>query len=269
MLVSSCKHYREGSTDKTHFPLYLFLAGVGSGKSRHASEFYKSAVECINDEDYELQKRLKDASRSALGGTRILLQLLPDLQLKDLGRRYEAPDPLDVIELLAKRRGCSLPESTIILVIDGVQNIFDNPLFRATVTAIGDLTAQGPFVIPCSTATSSTDIHDAFGLSSRPRMYLPVEPLEPQRINGALIFNPDPLTKILVDDCGGHGRALEILAKTLAKKRLLELYHSAINWSGDEARSLILAVLTHQLLDANLPLPNTNKTLKGTEKTLE
>jgi hypothetical protein len=61
MLVSSCKHYREGSTDKTHFPLYLFLAGVGSGKSRHASEFYKSAVECINDEDYELQKRLKDA----------------------------------------------------------------------------------------------------------------------------------------------------------------------------------------------------------------
>jgi hypothetical protein len=48
-------------------------------------------------------------------------------------------------------------------------------------------------------------------------MYLPVEPLEPQRINGALIFNPDPLTKILVDDCGGHGRALEILAKTLAK----------------------------------------------------
>jgi hypothetical protein len=47
------------------------------------------------------------------------------------------------------------------------------------------------------------------------------------------------------------------------QKRLLELYHSAINWSGDEARSLILAVLTHQLLDANLPLPNTNKTLKG------
>jgi hypothetical protein len=65
-------------------------------------------------------------------------------------------------------------------------------------------------------ATSSTEIQDAFGLSSRPRIYLPVEPLESPRINGALALNPDPLTKIL-EDCGGHGRALEILAEILAE----------------------------------------------------
>jgi len=84
-------------------------------------------------------------------------------------------------------------------------------------TAIGDLIAQGPFVIPCCTATSSVEIHDAFGLSSRPRVYLQVEPLESPQINAAPVFQMDSLTKILVNDCGGHGRALEILAETLAE----------------------------------------------------
>jgi hypothetical protein len=293
-LLSSYKQYREGSRDKIHHPLYIFLAGVGSGKSRHASEFYQSTVKCINDENSELQKRLEDAwvfhvsmeNGTSLRqeeveaplkaiGTRMLLQLLPDLQLDDLVGRYQAPIPLEVLRLIAKCRGCSLQESTVILVIDGLQNIFDNPHFRETVTAIGDLTAQGPFVIPCCTATSSTEIRDAFGLSSRPRIYLPIEPLEPPLINGALVFNPDPLTKILVEDCGGHGRALELLAEILAEvdiaqcnlkslmakiqKRLLKLYQFALNWSPDEARALILAVLTHQLLAVNSPLPNTTK----------
>jgi hypothetical protein len=132
-------------------------------------------------------------------------------------------------------------------------------------------------VIPCCTATSSTEIHDAFGSSSRPRIYLPIEPLEPPRINGAPVFNPDPLTKILVEDCGGHGRALELLAGILAEvdiaqcnlkslmakiqNRLLNLYQFALNWSPDEARALILAVLTHQLLAINSPRQNIRRNL--------
>ena len=206
----------------------------------------------------------------------MLRQLLPDMMLKDVIRLYAAPNPLDVLQLVAKHHNCDVTKVAVILVIDGLQNIFDNQHFKSTLTAIGDLTAQGPFIIPCCTATSSVEISDAFGLSSRPRVYLQVEPLELPHINGAPVFQTDPLTKILVNDCGGHGRALEILAETLAevdigqcsleflmadiRKRLLRLYHSAINWSHEEARSLILAVLTHQFLDGNSPLPNTQKT---------
>jgi hypothetical protein len=222
-----------------------------------------------------LQEEEEEAPFKAIG-TRMLRQLLPDMMLKDVIRPYAAPNPLDVLQLVAKHHNCDVMKVAVILVIDGLQNIFDNQHFKSTLTAIGDLTAQGPFIIPCCTATSSAEISDAFGLSSRPRVYLQVEPLESPQINGAPVFQTDPLTKILVNDCGGHGWALEILAETLTEvdigqcsleflmadiqKRLLRLYHSAINWSDEEARSLILAVLTHQFLNGNSPLPNTQKT---------
>ena len=60
-LLVSYKNYQEGSKDKLHHPLYLFLSGVGTGKSRHASEFHKSVVKCLGDDNSELQNRLKDA----------------------------------------------------------------------------------------------------------------------------------------------------------------------------------------------------------------
>ena len=41
--------------------------------------------------------------------------------------------------------------------------------------------------------------------------------------------------------------------------RLLQLYQSAIKWTDQEAQSLIEAVLTNQSLNANAPLPHTNK----------
>ena len=293
-LISSYEHYRKGSKDKLHHPLYLFLAGVGAGKSRHATEFSKSVVKCLSDDDAELGGKLNDAwvfhvsleNGTSLGeeetqaplkaiGTRMLLQLQPHLQLKHLVQRFKPPHPLDILELIAKRHRCRLAETVVILVIDGLQNIFENPRFRSTVTSIGDLTAQGPFVIPCCTTTSSAEIQAAFGFSSRPRVYLDVEPLESPDIDGSAVFGNDPLTNILVRDCGGHGRALEILAEVLAKTnikdcnlkmlmtdiqgRLLQLYQAAIKWTTREAQSLILAVLTSQRLDAHSPLPHTNK----------
>jgi len=40
-------------------PLYLFL--FGTGKSRHATEFHRATIECLEDEDEELKKRLEGA----------------------------------------------------------------------------------------------------------------------------------------------------------------------------------------------------------------
>ena len=216
-LMESYKHYREGSTDKIYHPLYFFIAGVGAGKSRHATKFSKSVVECLSDDDAELKNKLNDAwvfhvsleNETSLReeetqapfeaiGTRMLLQLLPHLRLKDLVQRFKPPDPLDILELIAKQHRCRLAETVVILVIDGLQTIFENTYSRSTVMNIGDLTASGPFIIPCYTATSSPEI-----LSSRPRLYLGVEPLESPDIDGSAVFGNDPLTNILVRDCGG------------------------------------------------------------------
>ncbi|GES86441.1 crinkler (CRN) family protein, putative [Rhizophagus clarus] len=59
------EHYKQfllGKFDKTNIPLYLFLSGTVTGKSRNASEFHKTAINCLSDnEDEELLARIKDA----------------------------------------------------------------------------------------------------------------------------------------------------------------------------------------------------------------
>ena len=136
-------------------------------------------------------------------------------------------------------------------------------------------TAQGPFVVPCCTATRSAEIQKALGDSTRKRIFLPVGPLELPQVNGKPVFKTDLLTKMLMGDCGGHGRALEMLAEVLdnvdigecniqtlmanLQRELRELYPLAFKWTSQEARSLVMAVLTRQRLSAESPLPNTEK----------
>src|SRR5436190_4122063 len=59
------EHYKQfllGNIDKTYIPTYFFLSGAGTGKSRNASEFYKTAISCLSaNEDEELLARIKDA----------------------------------------------------------------------------------------------------------------------------------------------------------------------------------------------------------------
>src|SRR6202000_402967 len=53
------QHFRHGQIDKSTMPVYLFLSGIGPGKSRNASELHNSAIESVEDE--ELKKKLQDA----------------------------------------------------------------------------------------------------------------------------------------------------------------------------------------------------------------
>jgi hypothetical protein len=53
-------------------------------------------------------------------------QLLPGMMLKDVIRPYPAPNPLDILQLVAKHHNCDVTKAAVILVIDGLQNIFDN-----------------------------------------------------------------------------------------------------------------------------------------------
>ena len=281
-------------------PLYLFLSGAGTGKSRHATEFHKTIIGCLGDEDEELKTRLERAWVFHVSlengtnlreeerhdpfkaiGTRMLLQLLPKEEYDEIIHNYEAPDPMLVIRLVAKYHNRDLKSASVILVIDGLQNIMDSGLrahsFHTTLTCIGDLTTQGPFLLPCCTATISNAVNQALGPSSRRRILLPVNPLEPPFIHQAPVFKTDdPLVKLLVNDCGGHGRALEILADTLVKfntdksslgdlmrvlrDELITLYGAAIRLMPSEVHALALAVLTRQRLHAYSFVPNTNKT---------
>lgn len=54
-------HYRAGEIDKATMLLYLFLSGAGMGKSRNASEFHWTAVECLGAKDEELKNKLQNA----------------------------------------------------------------------------------------------------------------------------------------------------------------------------------------------------------------
>src|SRR6185369_15084458 len=99
--------------------------------------------------------------------------------------------------------------------------------------------------------------------SHRKHVYLPVASLEPPnyRQDHSLVpvFKNDEITKTLVEDCGGHGRALEVLNDCLAgrsieecnldtlmndlRHKLTETYRNAILISAEDARPIARAVL--------------------------
>ena len=140
------EHYKQvvlGKFDKTNIPIYLFLSGAGTGKSRNASEFHKTAINCLSaNEDEELLARIKDAYVFHVSyengtnlrpkeddplravGSRMLFQLLrEEMSLNDVLFRYEAPFPMSVISLVAKHENRDMKDITVILVVDGLQQI--------------------------------------------------------------------------------------------------------------------------------------------------
>ncbi|KAF8956431.1 hypothetical protein BGZ46_002378, partial [Entomortierella lignicola] len=291
-------HFMEGRYDKMYMPIYLFLSGAGTGKSRNASEFHNTAMSSLSDDDTELRIRLQHAwafhvtleNGTALQpseldpvhavGSRMLLQLVPGTELVDILRDYEAPHPLDVIRLVAKHYNQQLSDSTIILVVDGMQRLMSNyeaglqadSVFYKTLTAIGDLTQYGAFILPCCTATVTRPVNECLKSSVRKRVFLPVAPLTTPQQEGRPIFDQNSaLLRILESDCGGHGRALEILWDLIRSRdmqrcdvgelmvrlrtRLAEQYREAFP-EQHVAKAIINAVLTHQRLSTRQIVPN-------------
>ncbi|KAF9376872.1 hypothetical protein BGX21_003372, partial [Mortierella sp. AD011] len=328
-------HFCNGEKDKTHMPFYLFLSGAGTGKSRNATEFHRTAVQCLShginiSEDQnmddsietggdaggeamdvtddnqaletELRTRLENAwvfhvtlengsalrsceANDAVGaiGTRMLLQLLPERQLDDVLKEFQAPNPMQVLRLVANNRQERLEEATVILVIDGMQRLMTtyedglkpNSTFYRALTAIGDYTQMDPFLLLCCTATVTRPISESLMSSQRRRVFLPVAPLQTPSINSVPIFNlQSRLMRTLMEDCSGHGRALELLWNITRdhnmdecnignlmndiRKELIKLYNGALP-KDHEARAIVTAVLCHQRLPQFEFVPNTTK----------
>ncbi|RIA92386.1 hypothetical protein C1645_820819 [Glomus cerebriforme] len=319
------KYYRQGQFRQSYMPMYFFLSGAGTGKSRNATEFYNTTIKCFEKEgDSELKNMIQNAlvfnitfendtslrqeveldAYKAIG-TRMLLQLLHTMNIDEIISTYKAPNPWEVLQLIAKNKKQDLKRIPVFLIVDALQhimynskenivnsennntinsndNIMNSKKFYQTIMDIGDLGCKGTFLIPCCTATITGPIDSFLNTLYRKCIYLPVPSLHPPTVyqkdtkKSTKVFQQNFITEILVGDCGGHGRALEILQKVLMKYNINEcnldllmddLYNSftkqyvdAFNLSDNEAKIIAKAILTHQLLDLDEEIPKTNKT---------
>ncbi|RHZ86987.1 hypothetical protein Glove_41g128 [Diversispora epigaea] len=205
-----------GRFDKLNLPLYLFLSGAGTGKSRNANEFHQTAITCLSaQEDEELLTRIKEAwvflisfengfnlqikneSDSYLAiGTRMLFQLLREkMELHKIIETYEPPNPLDVVSLISKYYNQNKKNITVILVVDGMQQLmkkkddglYSNSKFYSTLTSVANLAFNGIFLMPVCTSTISGLVNSVLRYSTWKCIYLPVPSLQPQAINKEIV----------------------------------------------------------------------------------
>ncbi|CAG8438877.1 10974_t:CDS:2 [Acaulospora colombiana] len=227
------KFWKAGQLDKIKIPQYFILAGAGEGKSRTAQELPNLLIEYTND-DINLQNRLKSAfvfnisfengtkltgmeksNRINAIGNRMLFQLLqqPGESWNVFNNRYDAT-PEDVLHRIAKNYNQKFTDLNVIIILDGLQmalDKFDDGNDRCT-------------------ATISMPIHYSLARSAQLRIFLPTTLLKPPKINNSPVFANDPVTKMLIDDMGGHGRALEALGEVLNDRDLSEVnYIDLIN----------------------------------------
>ncbi|CAG8689995.1 18168_t:CDS:2 [Rhizophagus irregularis] len=296
--------FLKGDFDKTNIPIYLFLSGAGTGKSRNANEFQQTAISSVS-KDKDLLARIKDAyvfnvsyeNGTALRpredpflaiGTRMLFQLLrEEMDFDEVRLTYEPPSPMSVLSLVAKYRNRDLKDITVILIVDAMQQLMlstddglnkDSDFYR-TMSSIGDLGLKKIFLLPCITCTIATSVEKALQFSHRKRAYLPVPSMKPptyRQGNKVIpVFEKKEIMDILVEDCGGHGRALEVLSECMAGRsiekcnvenlmndlrfRLTDRYVEALQNTGRDARAIARAVLTRTLLDVDKPVPRTEK----------
>lgn len=151
----------------------------------------------------------------------MLRQLLPEykqekMTISKLNKLFVPPTPDDVISCFeVAELPDALKKKALVLVVDGLRRLNDNrDDLNDIVTNLGDL-AHGGFFLVCGTSTISGPVSRAMRESQRWRVYLPCEPIEaPRKADGQTVFTQhNLLARVLIEDCGGHGRALEILAE--------------------------------------------------------
>src|SRR4051812_31207039 len=132
--------------DKRNIPIYLFLSGAGTGKSRNANEFHQMAITCLSAKEDEnllariqqawvflisyengLSLKLRETDPYLAIGTRMLFQLLrKKMMFHEIIEAFEPPDPIDVVKLMAKHYNQSWSDITVILIIDGIHQLMND-----------------------------------------------------------------------------------------------------------------------------------------------
>ncbi|CAG8691070.1 16884_t:CDS:2, partial [Racocetra fulgida] len=186
------------------------------------------------------QLRYQESNPYLAIGTRMLFQLLREkMDLYEIIETYYPPNPMDVVKLIAKHYNRDLKSATIILVVDGMQQLMENKddglklnsTFYKTLTSFADLAFSGTFMIPVCTSTITGPIDGT-----------------------ALEVLNDCLAGRSIEECNVD-TFMNDLRYNLTKK-----YRDAIFSSVEEARPIARAILTRRLLNRYKPIPKTDKT---------
>ncbi len=290
--------------DKQGHCFWFIAAGPGCGKSRCLDEFpsvLEIAASQINESD-ELQARLKEMCIFKLSfesGTRYRGGL-PDRALIPARMAYQLQESSlswmtfadtaaaqdmtfeALFEHLRQIRGLAMTRDlTILLLIDGLQE--SGSALEGLVSAICDLTNKSvPFVMIACAATIQTTIREFLRTSGQYYVSLTPPPIsDPLEITSEYEklenYSSRIMAKIMIQDMGGHGRALEILLETLKAKNLdfvlpstimhevsMKLRHAYTGWnplpSGQEV-GLLTSIIGQSKLSLNDVIPGTSVTV--------
>jgi hypothetical protein len=233
-----------GSSDKGRHALFLAMAPPGSGKSRFLDEAQGLITKSLADignvvaADVALQEKIAGAAVFKLtfeNGTtsdsftdpeyalsaRMLNQLLPAkgfANICDLVARHRITVQ-DVLEQVVRTHGGTLGDLTVLLLVDGLQQMTNggdfndrNSKFGRVVTLCAQIGNQSgrhemPFVIPmCATIVLSPRVAELWKTTQR-RITIAFPPLDHLQI--FVDSSNGPFVEIVLADMGGHPRALE------------------------------------------------------------
>jgi hypothetical protein len=292
--------YLERRLEKSTTPLFFMIAGAGEGKSRSANElpsilreefashaelksrFKNALVFNISFENgTKLDPLQEDSAESAIS-KRMLFQLNKYRGgWMEARRTYPDISPDHVLSKIAKHRKVQPKSLTVIIVIDGMQAAIRNEndgrdkssLFYSCMTVLNNFATSGPFVIACCTATLSRPFHVFVSSSHQKRVFLPISPLSPPQRQGKPVFANSNLVNMLINDMGGHGRALEALDEALRDKdvdninfltiaegiraKLSDLYGEWISQTS-YLKPVLRVILTQARVRANEIVPGTD-----------
>jgi hypothetical protein len=276
-VLEQYSHYKENEIDKAYIPNYFYLGGAGTGKSRHASEFAFSVQEAIKLRTqhhlyFDLAQRLKTPfvfhvsfeGRTPLAageksdpwnaiGIRMLEQLLGQ-DINNIRDQYVA-EPSTVFQLVAAAENVDLYDDfTGILVIEGIQKVLTDDdgrnRFLGGLSLMRRSPKEGakiaPFIMTCVT----TSCFGEFLADSH--VHLPLNQLQPPtwKKDNSPVFNNSAITRLLINDVGGHGRALELIADELAK------YQNGLEPNTSELVNAIYTKLSNRYAEALYMLQN-------------
>jgi hypothetical protein len=308
--------YINGFIDKQSIPLYLFLSGAGTGKSRNAAELHKTAYNCFNGthfpkhKDAELAKREEKLAQmletpfvfhislengTGLGfydldpwtaiGSRMLLQLLGEPDNKDWNlqnridkiiKKWHPPNPVEVINSVISKDESKT--RAVFIIVDGLHNveIFGEGVLAKILGQLGNLTHWDGFIVVCSTSIISGPVETILKGSHQIRILLPCGPLKVPTINQMPVIEVENniIAEMLVKDCDGHGRALEMVSSLFQQGLLskdpgpevsdivqqLSKKYAGVIPEVAIALAMVKAVMVNRLLIKNEPIPGTETT---------
>jgi len=256
---------RKNSNDKGDHKLACLITGSGGGKSRHLKELAGVLKAMDWPDGYEeLGARLKNAlvfhitfengtggmvdsrvfQENATGashriGLRMAHQLLPEVDIKLLVDAVTSGSialrdlhPAQLFERLAKLKGCSVADMTIILCVDAVHEASTLPYtgqvgdkgspMRLVVSALSSLLTSGgkesnPFCFVCVSATADEAFEPLPSTGTEKEQIIPA-PINPSEIFTGELVETDGRLKTVIADMDGHPRALEYLFKVFIKQ---------------------------------------------------